>query len=367
MKNIITVLILFLTLPTFAQNDLEGTWYGIVISDGGINKVVRQEWTFDRENIHITYFLPPVERPKSRITDKGVFPYEILDNKLVLKQGEFDYVFDIKEHTESQLVLEQKEDNQKLIFQKQGVNSSYSYNLDETTIPSFVSYQINTANNEFEDIELSFLNVKDWLVLLDVKENRGYNVKPIRDTLKDNINQIDLLCVNILRENLKSIIFETINDEMISGLINGSIPFTLNKIERKSLSVKQDFVNHTFLSDFNDMSNIVCSPNKKNIGTKKNIGNKINIGKQNCYFKNDTIAIVKRYEALEIANSIVLQDESSLGKKLSTDEMKWYLDSKGQNIYLHYDDEKYREMIFKFQINKNDGQLIPFQNEVYVF
>ena len=58
MKNIIIAFFIFLTLPTLAQNDLEGTWYGVVLLRGNISNVVRQEWKIEKEDIDIRYFLP---------------------------------------------------------------------------------------------------------------------------------------------------------------------------------------------------------------------------------------------------------------------------------------------------------------------
>ena len=175
-----------------------------------------------------------------------------------------------------------------------------------------------------------FFNIRNWLTLVNCKNNKRYNIRSIQDTLENDFNRIDFLYANMEEEALSSIIFERIDEEEISGLINGNIPFTLNIVDKEPLFTTIDFTNHTFISDFDEEDNVIYAL-KLNTGKRT-----ISVGKDNFSFQNDSVTILKRHKVDYFSDNIATDEEGFLEKTLFIHHMRWYLDNTGQNIYVCY-------------------------------
>lgn len=359
MKNIITVFFIVLALPIFAQNDLEGTWYGIVVSDGSI-KTIEQIWRFkdvslEIEQVHDKY------NDAENLRKIRSFDYEYFDDKLILKREDLDYVISIKQHTKQKLIL--NDTNQGLIFflQKQGIVPRDTLKIEG--ISKLKYFKIETSNNEFDKFQLSFLYINKDGIILTLYENykylksyylsrqimdlRNYDIHDVYTTISYEADL--LLSTSTIHSDLKSIIVEKINNKEISGWINGNIKYKLKEIRKEPVYTKEDFKNRLFVGDFNPEKTVVSS---KNSNRKS-----INIGKNKINFLTDSTFIAALYEK-DYSN--IENEVEEIPIKLFTYKGKWNLDDLGLNLYIDcYNEDKHRDKELRFQILRNeDDELV---------
>ena len=352
LKNIITAFLIFLTLPVVAQNDLEGVLYGITLNDEErIDQSFGREWKFAYGEMSTRDFPEGGFYDQNMITNKEKYDYEIKGKELLLKNKKGKSVFEIEKITATVLIVKPKGKDEKIIFERQ--NDEIANQPENSFIPLFTHYKINTENNEFDEYQISFYKYDGILYGLLYENNKHFGslfLDGIYDSFLES-KKMKLLYANFEGNQLRSFIFNLGNQGMKSGLINGEIPFTLEKVEIKTALKKEDFINKRFLGN-GEKNKFIQKLDKKT--RTINVGN----AKEQITFLNDTVLIMKKYRVRYLQT---IEDA-----ELLTYTMKWNLDDKGEKIYCSYyspsrgfeKKEGENPRIVIYEVTKKDNRLI---------
>ena len=217
-------LLLFLSLfstSTFAQNNLNGTWNAITTIKKGVS-LLSQEWIFDNNSLQIN-IIKNDKNSSKRVW--GTFSYIITENKLELKTEDINLSFDIVERTKKALTI--KNDDY-LIFLK---NQAF-HKARKIDIPYLKTFRMKTEG-EYQCYGCTFSFLKHGFsnYLLFFVNDSLVNITLINNFSEPEYQKASTL---IERKQINSILFEYLNQDSISGLINHKTPFKL--IPKKSIS-----------------------------------------------------------------------------------------------------------------------------------
>ena len=248
-------LLLFLSLfstSTFAQNNLNGTWNAITTIKKGVS-LLSQEWIFDNNSLQIN-IIKNDKNSSKRVW--GTFSYIITKNKLELKTEDINLSFDIVERTKKALTI--KNDDY-LIFLK---NQAF-HKARKIDIPYLKTFRMKTENEyQCYGCTFSFLKHAFSNYLLFFVNDSLVNITLINNFSEPEYQKASTL---IERKQINSILFEYLNQDSISGLINHKIPFKLiPKEENLPISIKQ-LIDNQIIQKGNTKLSQLTSEDRKTI------------------------------------------------------------------------------------------------------
>jgi hypothetical protein len=297
MKAILFVFISLFSTALFAQTDLNGTWKAILIKKKTISPI-SQDWIINDTSIQINIIKEEGNKTW------GTFSYHIKNGELSLQSEATSLSFKILERNEKKLIIENE------TFSVHLTNQAF---LKESSIeiPYFQIFRMETkGNHPCSQCSFSFIsNKEDKNYLLFFTNDSLTQISQITQFSDPNYQKV--FTGHQSQSVHDNIIFENLNQDFITGFINGTVPFKLiPRIQKPIISAHELSANL-----------IVQKGRSKQFQLTNKDSRTIFIGKEKLNLKEDGTGVYHYTTRMNLKNTYV------------SAEVEWNLSDDGEYLF----------------------------------